>query len=276
MLISSAGQFGRGGNVTIDGMDNNDDVVGGPLLNVRRTAVQEFQIATSRFSAELGRSAGSVINVVTRSGGDQLRGSASTFFRDDSLQALPATLDKSAGDTVPFDRQQYAGSVGGPLEKDTLFWFGAIEYRNQDGAVLVGMRDAATRTITRGRSPPAPADDLLGTARARLAAAAPQPADGPLLGRERGRHRPANAAIGPSGRRRSGRQPEYYNAVLGTWTRILSRRVLNALSVSVSTFHNAIDPTSPVCRSPRSRACWTARRSACRRPRPDRWQFADT
>ena len=89
MVVSSAGQAGRGGNVTIDGVDNNDDVVGGPLQNISQDAVQEFQVATNRFSAELGRSAGSVINVVTRSGGETPHGSAALFLRDQSWQALP-------------------------------------------------------------------------------------------------------------------------------------------------------------------------------------------
>ena len=87
VVISSAGQLGRGGNISIDGMDNNDDMVGGPLLNIVQEGVQEFQIATSRFAADLGRSAGSAINVVTTSGGDALHGSGSMFFRDDSMQA---------------------------------------------------------------------------------------------------------------------------------------------------------------------------------------------
>ena len=154
VVISSAGQLGRGGNITIDGADNNDDVVGGTLQNVTQESVQEFQIATNRFTAELGRSASSVINVVTKSGSDQLRGSVSLFARDHRWQGLPATFDRtsgarSSGNSLPFDRQQLAGAAGGPLVPGKTFWFGAAEYRNQDGAVLVGARDVAARTIQR-------------------------------------------------------------------------------------------------------------------------------
>ena len=149
-------KIGRGGNITIDGQDNNDDVVGGPLLNLPIDAVQEFQIATNRFGAELGRSASSAINIITRSGTNTRHGMGSIFARDDGWQALPSTVDDP--DLVPpFDRQQTSGAFGGPLRRDRLFWFAAGEFRHQKGGVLVGTRDTATRTITRSFAPAAAA-----------------------------------------------------------------------------------------------------------------------
>jgi hypothetical protein len=246
VVISSAGQIGRGGNVTIDGTDNNDDVVGGPLQNVTQESVQEFQIATNRFSAESGRSASSVINVVTKSGSDQLKGSIALFARDSAWQGLPATFDRSSGESLPFDRQQIAGSAGGALMPGKAFWFGAAEYRNQDGAVLVGTRDVASRTIRRTFAP-APLDDVLASGRIDWR---PTDVDSVMV-RYAGEKATDTGAstldrpIGSASQRQ--RSENSYQSLVGTWTRVFSPRLLNAATVSISTFDNAI---APVARGP--------------------------
>jgi hypothetical protein len=241
VTLSSAGQLGRGGNITIDGADNNDDVVGGPLQNVSQEAVQEFQIATNRFTAESGRSASSLINVVTRSGSDQLRGSASLFLRDRRWQGLPATYDRSSGEKPPFDRQQFAVAAGGPVTRGQAFWFGALEYRNQDGAALVGERDPASRTIRRTFAP-APLDDLLGSVRVDWH---PGGSDG-LVFRYAGEHADDTSAstldraIGSASQRQA--SENRYHSAIATWTRTWSPTLLNVVSASFSTFRNHIDP----------------------------------
>ena len=244
VLVASAGQMGRGGNITIDGQDNNDDVVGGPLLNLPIDAVQEFQIATNRFGADLGRSAASVINVVTRSGANTHQGTASIFARDDAWQALPATLDNE-DESTPFNRQQLSSAIGGPLRRDQLFWFAAGEFRHQNGAVLVGARDTASRRITRSFAP-APLRDGLWTLRLDTGGAASR-----LMARyagEWGVDTAASAierAIGSETQRQDA--TNRYHSVLGTWTAAPRANFVNALSASVSTFLNE---TLPVATAP--------------------------
>jgi outer membrane receptor protein involved in Fe transport len=241
VAISSAGQLGRGGNIMIDGADNNDDVVGGPLQNVTVESVQEFQIATNRFTAELGRSASSVINVVTKSGTNTLRGSASLFVRDGRWQGLPATFDRSSSERPPFDRQQISGAAGGPLVEGRAFWFGALEYRNQDGTVLAGARDTATRTIRRAFAP-APLDDLLVSGRVDWR---PSDANSHLFryAGERADDIGASTldrAIGSASQRQS--SENRFHSAVWSWNRIWSPSTLSVTSASISTFRNHIDP----------------------------------
>ena len=243
VVISSAGQLGRGSSVTIDGSDDNDDAVGGMLLNIPEDAVQEFQIATNRFSAETGRSGSGVANVVTKSGGNTWHGSASMYERDKSLQALPATFDPAIGETPPFRRQQYAGTLGGPVVKDKAWFFSAFEYRDELGGVLVGNRDAAGRTITRSFAP-APLNDGLGTVRGDW-----QVSNNDALNMRYSIERQdatAASTVASSLGSASERQDSnnHFQDFQTAWTRILSTSLLNRFSFSVNNFDNNINPLS--------------------------------
>jgi hypothetical protein len=102
-------------------------------------SVQEFQIATARFTAEVGRSGNSVINIVTKSGTNEYHGSLFDYERNRHLQAEPATVNGSLP-KAPFDREQFGGSVGGPLKSNKAWWFASAEYRNQNAAIETGER----------------------------------------------------------------------------------------------------------------------------------------
>jgi hypothetical protein len=135
-VLSVNGEGGRNVNVTVNGIDNKDNTVGGPVMQLPAEAVQEFQISTQRFSAVNGRSEGAAINVITKSGSNNLHGSAFGFFRDQALNADQTQPDSSAPSgfkhsNPPYSRQWFGGSIGGPIKKDKLFAFFAMERQRE-------------------------------------------------------------------------------------------------------------------------------------------------
>jgi len=126
------GGNGRNLNYQIDGGDNNDDTVGGLLQLFPLEAVQEFNFVTSRYKAEYGRSNGGVMNIVTKSGTNNLRGSLFTLFRDDAMNAKTETEKRNNAEKQKYRRYQYGGSVGGPIVQDRAHFFGAAERTQQD------------------------------------------------------------------------------------------------------------------------------------------------
>ncbi len=120
--VSVNGQTEVINNEMIDGMDNNERIIGGLGVRPSVDAISEFTVQTNDYTAEVGRTAGGVINVITKSGSNKFHGSAYEYFRNDKFDAH-SYFDK-AGSAKPELRQnQFGGSIGGPIIKDKTFFF---------------------------------------------------------------------------------------------------------------------------------------------------------
>jgi hypothetical protein len=136
-ILSVNGANGRNVNVTVNGVDNKDNTVGGPVMQLPLEAVQEFQISTQRFSAENGRSEGAAINMITKQGTNNYHGSVFGFFRNTNLntdEKDPSGTGSTVSSHPDYTRQQFGGSVGGPFIKNKLFGFFAIEREREHQA----------------------------------------------------------------------------------------------------------------------------------------------
>lgn len=142
--ISLAGQKGINGNVNVDGVDYNQPFFGGIrggersnlAFTIPQESIKEFQVVAAGYSAEFGRSTGGVVNAVTKSGDNNLSGSAFYLLRPSRLargnEFTNALQTQSLGPrgitpTLAPTQHQYGGSVGGPIIKDKLFFFGSYE-----------------------------------------------------------------------------------------------------------------------------------------------------
>jgi hypothetical protein len=124
--VSINGQADVINNQLIDGMDNNERVIGSIGVRPSVESIQEVSVQTNTFTAEVGRSAGAIINVITKSGTDGFHGSAYEFFRNTVLDANPYKF----GAVIPkpkWNQNQFGGSFGGPIQRDKTFFFADYE-----------------------------------------------------------------------------------------------------------------------------------------------------
>ncbi len=133
-ILSVNGETGRNVNVTVNGIDNKDNTVGGPVMQLPLEGVQEYVISTQRFSAANGRSEGAAINLITKSGTNDYHGSLFGYFRDQALNATDA-IAQQTGTKPPYSRQFFGGSIGGPIVKDKLFAFFALERQREHTSI---------------------------------------------------------------------------------------------------------------------------------------------
>ena len=154
--LNFGGQRGRSNLVQVDGADNTDNSVNASRSTVSQEAVQEFQVVTNSFAPEFGRSAGGVVNVVTKSGTNELHGNLFGFLRHRTFQARNPFAPI---EDPPFTRSQYGLTLGGPLDKDRTFFFFAFEQRrrNESGFftsnVAQGLTGSATIPVIPGLNP---------------------------------------------------------------------------------------------------------------------------
>ena len=116
-------------NNMIDGMDNNERFIGTIGVRPSIDAIQEFKVLTSMYSAEISRTSGGVVNILTKAGGNEIHGTLFEFLRNDVLDAN-GNYNLTGGTQLAkqkFRQNQFGGSVGGPIRKDKTFFFGDFE-----------------------------------------------------------------------------------------------------------------------------------------------------
>src|SRR5215470_8536007 len=146
--LNFGGQRARSNEVSVDGADAVDNAINGIRPTVSQEAVQEFQLILGDYNAEYGRATGGVINIVTKSGGNEMHGDIFGYFRNKSFQARNAfsgQVDPVTGTLIPtkqaFTRVQAGATLGGPIVKDKTFYFFSYEntLREETGFSSIGV-----------------------------------------------------------------------------------------------------------------------------------------
>ena len=136
-IFALSGGAAYSNNITIDGLDNNDDRSASFRFQPSIEAISEVQVITNQFSAEYGRASGGRVNIRTRAGGNKFRGRAFYFFRDDNLNANTWNNNRRGIARPKFTNHTPGVTFSGPIVKDKLFFFTAYEYDNIQEDTLI-------------------------------------------------------------------------------------------------------------------------------------------
>jgi hypothetical protein len=128
------GERGGNNNFLIDGHPNKDSVTGGPAAQFNQETIGEFQVLTTGYKAEFGQASGAIVNVITKSGGNQFHGAGSYFHRNDAFDSSNS-LDPTKTDPPALTRHDGSFAIGGPIIKNKMFFFGSAERISEDRVI---------------------------------------------------------------------------------------------------------------------------------------------
>lgn len=126
---SVGGQRPMNNNFMVEGVDNNNKAVTGPLVYVPTDSTAEFTLLTNQFGAEFGHSTGGQFNTIIKNGTNAYHGELYEYFQNKKLNAIDQSFQRQGFTTNPrYDQNKLGMNIGGPIKKDKLFFFGSMEY----------------------------------------------------------------------------------------------------------------------------------------------------
>jgi hypothetical protein len=133
--VSTGGSSGLNNDLSVDGADNSDDWIGGFLQNFSPESIQEFAVRTAQEDADTGRTTAGSVVITTRRGSNQWHGDEAFYERAASLNARFPIENPAPNPKQPFSRQNYVGTLGGPIVKDKLWFFSSFEYVHENASI---------------------------------------------------------------------------------------------------------------------------------------------
>jgi hypothetical protein len=183
--VSTGGSSGLNNELSVDGGDNSDDYIGGFLQNFSPDAIHEFAVRTALEDADTGRTTAGSVVITTKRGTNDWHGEGAFYERAAALNARFPIDNPAPNPKQPFSRQNYVGTLGGPIVKDKLWFFSSFEYVHENASIayssasqaqfnalaqlavqgLVSVNGATVDSISVPSSVPVPFRDYLGLVR---------------------------------------------------------------------------------------------------------------